>query len=292
MEQIKIIDQPARGEIDQQDPQVNDNHFEPVTLSGQKGTTVVVTMESESGDPYMEFVAPNGTVVASNEDYWQRNDSARVNVTLPVNGEYTIRAMSTEPGETFEYWLTVSEWVHPNDRGWFAGEMQKWNESERYAEFTADYQELASDDAVTIRPTRGIDAVNPVQDYAVVTYHLSSDDPSPRELMDIDTSLLISYTIMLDDYRTEYEQVNESWVPDRIYHRAMTPNGTLYRTTYITKEWADTYDLEDEITGYWFMYLSTEIEGPASPSYVEGGENSTTRLTYPEMNRSEERAPP
>ncbi|MFC7249574.1 hypothetical protein ACFQJ5_06955 [Halomicroarcula sp. GCM10025324] len=255
--------------------------------------TVVIRMKSESGDPYTELVAPNGTIIASSDDHWRHNDSSLMNVTLPETGQYTIRAMSAEYRETFEYWLTVSEWVHPNDRGWFAGDPTKWNESERYGEFVADYQSNANtSDWIDIRPTRGVDAVNPKQDYAIVTYHLSSSDPSPEELRSIDIALLLAYTIMLDDYRTEYEQVDESWVPDRIYHRAVTPNGTLYRTTYITKERADRYDLEDDIVGYWFMYLGTEVEGPASPSYVEGGENSTTRLTYPEMNRSAERAPP
>lgn len=254
--------------------------------------TVIVTMRSGLGDPYTELVAPNGTVIASNDNHWSDNDSSLMNVTLPKTGEYVIRARSADSNETFEYWLTVSQWVHPNDREWFAGDPQEWNESERYGEFVADYQSNANtSEWIDIRPTRGIEAVNPEQDYGVVTYYLSSSDPSPEELRSIDTALLLAYTIMLDDYRNEYEQVNESWVPERIYHRAVTPNGALYRTTYITKEWADNYDLEDSIAGYWITYLSTEIEGPESPTYVEGGENSTTKLDYPGMNRSAEKTP-
>jgi hypothetical protein len=71
----------------------------------------------------------------------------------------------------------------------------------------------------------------------------------------------------------------------------VTPDGKLYRTTYVSKTMVDRYT-GDNYPEYWLAYLSTIKVGPGHENYVEGADNSTTELDYPEMDEDTEKHPP
>ncbi|WP_276413312.1 hypothetical protein [Haloarcula halobia] len=284
------LGQIAGGEIDSKDPVGDQGFYEPVKMEGDRGQKVTVLMQAAQGDPRLKVVAPNGSVIASDDNNGPDESAEIEDLVLPEDGEYTIKSMSAEPNSTFQYALDVSDYDDATG-GWYDGDATKWNRSEQLGEFTIDYQELADDEDVHMTPADEVDAVNPEKEYIVVTYRLESDSPSSDKLTAIDASLLVTYDLIVEDYVGSDADVNESWVPDRVYHRAVTPDGELYRTTYVSKTMVDRYT-GDNYPEYWFAYLSTGKFGPANPNYIEGAENSTTELDYPEMDEDTEKYPP
>jgi len=103
------IGETAEGRIDQDDPRsrVYRGFYEPVTFDGSEGDelTIEMTGEVERTDTYLILVAPNGTVIESNDDF--RGLNSRVDTRLPETGEYTIIATSFSPDATFGYELSV-----------------------------------------------------------------------------------------------------------------------------------------------------------------------------------------
>jgi O6-methylguanine-DNA--protein-cysteine methyltransferase len=98
----------AQSRLDPTDPrhEVYRGYYEPVTFEGSAGDEVSVGMTSE-GDTYLLMVAPNGTIVADNDDGGSNLNAHIEGVELPADGEYTIVATSYDPSETFGYQLTL-----------------------------------------------------------------------------------------------------------------------------------------------------------------------------------------
>jgi hypothetical protein len=71
----------------------------------QAGNTVLVTMSSRDDDSYLELLAPDGSLVASNDDYGPSLDS-QIEYTPGVDGPYEVRAMNLN-NQYIEYELTV-----------------------------------------------------------------------------------------------------------------------------------------------------------------------------------------
>lgn len=96
----------ADGTIDEGDPQsrVYRGWYEPVTFQGSAGDEISVDMTSED-DTYLILLAPNGTVLAENDDY--RGLDSHVEADLAVDGQYTIIATSYDARATFDYELTL-----------------------------------------------------------------------------------------------------------------------------------------------------------------------------------------
>lgn len=96
----------ADGEIDEGDPQsrVYRGWYEPVTFQGSAGDEVSVDMTSDD-DTYLILLAPNGTVLAENDDF--RGLDSHVEADLEVDGQYTIIATSFDARATFDYELTL-----------------------------------------------------------------------------------------------------------------------------------------------------------------------------------------
>lgn len=94
------------GELDDGDPSSDSyrGFYEPVTFAGEAGDSVVVDMTAEE-DSYLILVAPNGTILAENDDF--DGIDARIETTLPADGEYTIVATSFDPGAAFPYELSL-----------------------------------------------------------------------------------------------------------------------------------------------------------------------------------------
>jgi hypothetical protein len=95
------------GELDTNDPQSPDRrgYHEPLTFAGTAGETVTVDMRSNA-DAYVQLVAPNGTVVAEDDDSGMGLDPILTH-TLATDGTYTVVATSNDPTATFAYTLSL-----------------------------------------------------------------------------------------------------------------------------------------------------------------------------------------
>jgi hypothetical protein len=99
----------ATGAIDKDDPRDPERRgfHEPVTFDGSAGERVSIDMGSRTGDTYLQLLAPDGTVIAENDDN-DRGLNSSIETTLPEDGEYTIVATSFGEADTFEYELSLS----------------------------------------------------------------------------------------------------------------------------------------------------------------------------------------
>lgn len=102
--------QERTGAIDEGDPQASAyrGYYEPVSFRGQAGDSVAIEMGS-AGDTYLYLVAPDGTVVAENDDVGPSLNSSIGGYTLQQTGEYTIVAGSYGSDATLEYTLSLQQ---------------------------------------------------------------------------------------------------------------------------------------------------------------------------------------
>lgn len=70
---------------------------------GKKDQVITVEMNSSSFDPLLIIQQPNGDKLDSNSDRSVSNWNAQIKVKLPVDGEYTVIARTTSPGESGVY---------------------------------------------------------------------------------------------------------------------------------------------------------------------------------------------
>lgn len=267
----------ADGEIDGSDPLLasTGTHYEPIQFTVDAGTMVNLSVVSESGTPELRLQDPNGTTVAS--DSSDGNSAEFATLELNQTGQYTLVVTSSEEYSGFEYTLTVERYIEPN----FNGPPSSWDEESRYLEFATDYglvaQNTSSGNLTAINRT-----ANTEDDYIVFTYEM---DPNATtyERLSIDNALQISYWFLYEEYAADDGDFNnESWVPERIYHRAITPDGDFYRSTYVTLEWARDYGETEDPRLYGARYFATLRYGPANQGYIEGGNRSTTASDFPE----------
>jgi hypothetical protein len=103
------VGETVRSQLTEDDPNGIRGYYEPVTFSGESGTTVEIRMQSEPGDTFLFLENPSGEVVARNDDYNSLN--SRILHSLQSSGEYRIIATSYSSGATFPYTLSLSEVV-------------------------------------------------------------------------------------------------------------------------------------------------------------------------------------
>lgn len=77
------------------------------TYTGRAGERLTIEMGSSDLDAYL-FIRGPQDFTESNDDAVEGQRDARLQVTLPANGTYTISATSYRPGETGEYRLAMS----------------------------------------------------------------------------------------------------------------------------------------------------------------------------------------
>jgi S1-C subfamily serine protease len=80
--------------------------FKVYQFQGRTGQKLVVDMRSADIDPYLVLFDPTGKKIAEDDDSAGKKD-ARINVSLPVNGTYTLYANAYEVGESGKYSLTA-----------------------------------------------------------------------------------------------------------------------------------------------------------------------------------------
>lgn len=109
------------GSIDTDDPSSEEyrGYHEPITFNGSAGDAVRAQMVGgaidSSGyydrgtetDPYLILVAPDGDVIARNDDSDYGFNAEFQGVVLPEDGEYTLIATSYGDNQTFDYTLRL-----------------------------------------------------------------------------------------------------------------------------------------------------------------------------------------
>jgi enterochelin esterase-like enzyme len=90
------------------------------TFMGRTGQRVTVSMERapadqpDALDPYIELIAPDGTLVAADDNSGPVRDAILLGAPLPMNGLYSIQARSSDQTSPGVYQLTLVENVLPS----------------------------------------------------------------------------------------------------------------------------------------------------------------------------------
>ncbi len=72
-----------------------------ITLIAEAGQVVDVLLTSEEIDPQMSLVAPDGSVLASDDDSWGNLNAYLRSPALPESGEYTLRVSGMSPTDDY-----------------------------------------------------------------------------------------------------------------------------------------------------------------------------------------------
>ncbi|WP_254279898.1 PPC domain-containing protein [Haloarcula marina] len=264
------------------DPQNENGYYEPVQFAAEANTSVNITMGAQNGDPQIRLLAPNGSTIAINDDgAYKGNGAVLRGIRLPVAGSYTIIAGSSKSNATFEYILTIEEYSAPIDET----SPENWNKREKLDEFARDYRKVANSTDNHTQITN--QTVYPDQNYISLTYKRRPENTT--DLQNTQVSILLTYSNLGDVYRNESsDPFDKSFIPERIFFRAETTDGELYRTAYLTDDWVREYSRTDDFETYWYKFLYATRWGPAHESYVEGADNSTSvgLAVYDEYNSS------
>ena len=272
------------GELDGDDPTNNSTVYEPIQFDAEAGTRVNITMETSSGEPVLRLLAPNGTIIRSTTDGGP--DIAKFS-QIPLNGtgQYIIRATSSSPDTTFEYTLTIEEDKKPL----FAGPPSNFNETEQYLSFGRHFSLIANDTTENGQFTTSVSEessrANATGDYLVFPY-IISENISGQDLANLDAEIIVTYENLDQFYRNKTNNSedprSEEWVPERIYFETLNEDGELYRTTFISVDWARQAAETGNIGLYVDKYYTTNRYGPGNPAYnSSGGRFSTTAAAFP-----------
>ncbi len=104
----------ATGTLGEESPLLeDDSRYDLYSFTGRAGQRVVITMRSEYFDAYLYLLSPGGEeVILARDDDSAGGLNARIRTTLPVNGEFRIRAASLGTEAAGRYDLELQE----NDR--------------------------------------------------------------------------------------------------------------------------------------------------------------------------------
>jgi hypothetical protein len=102
------LGQTVSSSLDASDPKEQDGtYYEGWRFTGQRGQMVTLTMKSSAFDSYLLLEGPGRSFWASNDDGGGGTDS-RLAITLPQDGEYTVKANSLREGGTGAYTLEIT----------------------------------------------------------------------------------------------------------------------------------------------------------------------------------------
>lgn len=103
------LDTPRSGTLQSGDAQLRSGEFvDAYTFTGRRGQGVDIRLASDAFDPYLMIAGPGDFSAWNDDDNEAGGKNARLSLTLPADGAYTIRATSYESGESGAYRLTVS----------------------------------------------------------------------------------------------------------------------------------------------------------------------------------------
>lgn len=99
----------TQGELRQGDSTLPSGELvDDFSFTGRAGQRVVIRMTSGALDPYLIISGPNG-FQRDNDDVAQGSTDAVLDVTLPANGTYRVRATTYQAGESGAYALAVGD---------------------------------------------------------------------------------------------------------------------------------------------------------------------------------------
>lgn len=119
-EQTAITPQRFEGKLDQTSQVLSSDgsYYNVHTFIGQAGQIIRVDMESSEFDTFLWLLAPDGSVLAQNDDFGGTN--SQIFIILPTTGIYTLWASSYARDETGTYTLSIqpssAEGVEVGDR--------------------------------------------------------------------------------------------------------------------------------------------------------------------------------
>ncbi|NEQ33800.1 MAG: trypsin-like serine protease [Leptolyngbya sp. SIO4C5] len=98
----------VQGALTEGDQVLSDRtYYDEHTFQGSSGQSVTIDLQSSDFNPYLLLVAPDGSVVAENNNISDRNFNARIVTTLPVSGTYRVIANAYAAGGQGQYRLTA-----------------------------------------------------------------------------------------------------------------------------------------------------------------------------------------
>jgi len=106
---VLALDSPRAGILQSGDAQLRSGEFvDAYTFTGRRGQGVDIRLVSDAFDPYVMIAGPNEFSAWNDDDTEAGGKNARLSLTLPADGAYTIRATSYESGESGAYRLSIS----------------------------------------------------------------------------------------------------------------------------------------------------------------------------------------
>ncbi|NEQ26086.1 MAG: serine protease, partial [Microcoleus sp. SIO2G3] len=108
-QQITLNGQPISGSLGNNSSVLpaDDSYFNAYTFDGRAGQQVIVEMTSSDFDAYVILLGADGESIGQDDDSGG-GTNARLIVTLPANGRYTILANTYSAGETGDYSLRAA----------------------------------------------------------------------------------------------------------------------------------------------------------------------------------------
>jgi serine protease Do len=108
-EQVTLNGQTIQGQLSNRSDILpsDGSYFNAYTFEGQQGQQVEIEMRSQDFDAYLILLAPDGRSLQQDDDS-AGNTDARISVTLPETGNYTVLANSFERRQTGRYTIRFS----------------------------------------------------------------------------------------------------------------------------------------------------------------------------------------
>ena len=103
------VQQTHQGRLEEGDavhPQ-DGSFYDAYTFETTRGASIVLEMHSTDLDSYLLLNGPDGAQIAYNDDATEGDLDARIALTAPADGTYTVFANSRDAGETGAYTLTI-----------------------------------------------------------------------------------------------------------------------------------------------------------------------------------------
>jgi hypothetical protein len=83
--------------------------YDAYTWEGKKGDSLIINLESDDFDSYLAVQAPEGQIIAENDDLSPESSNSSLKVVLPTDGIYRIIVNSYDPQGRGNYIITVTK---------------------------------------------------------------------------------------------------------------------------------------------------------------------------------------
>ncbi len=108
------VGEQVSGSIDAEDAELDDGrNFDQYTITGRPGERFTVTLRSSAFDAYLDWgqIGVTGWQSEANDDDSAGDTDAKLDITLPAEGNFVLRAMPLEKGRSGSYTIVVERRV-------------------------------------------------------------------------------------------------------------------------------------------------------------------------------------